>query len=454
MRRGCLNTPALVAYDSIPERFKIKIKNLVGDPNKIVKINQIEERIEHNSEHSDYFENYKLDDGRYLPSETRREYYANAIVLDAIHELIISKRAKRAALGSKTTRAWEVIAESVQNIDRSKYPHELPANPRRLEDKYKKYMKEGVESLIHKNFLNSNASKVDEVEKESFLTMLIGAPTNLDNMQVMRLYNEMAERLGWKKITASAVAVWRDKTESMIYARRRGASDFHNNKSMQVKRSAPTYPLYFWTMDGWDVELAYQVTENGRTTYHNRPTIVVVLDACCKYPIGYAIGTHETPELIKEALRDAAKHTESLFGQMYRTNQLQSDRYAIKKMTPIYEVVSDKVTPARAHNAKAKIIEPYFKSLNKNYCQMSVNWTGFGVTSNKDLQPNSDFLNKHRKDFPDFEGVCYQVAQIMEQERASKITEYMRLWEEMPSEHKIVLPYEKIPFKFWSNYRE
>ena len=31
----------------------------------------------------------------------------------------------------------------------------------------------------------------------------------------------------------------------------------------------------------------------------------MVLDPCCNYPIGYAIGTHETPELIKEALRIA-----------------------------------------------------------------------------------------------------------------------------------------------------
>ena len=38
------------------------------------------------------------------------------------------------------------------------------------------------------------------------------------------------------------------------------------------------------------------------TTYTNRITMVVVLDACCKYPIGYAIGLHESPALIREAL--------------------------------------------------------------------------------------------------------------------------------------------------------
>jgi hypothetical protein len=96
------------------------------------------------------------------------------------------------------------------------------------------------------------------------------------------------------------------------------------------------------------------------TTYHHRPTIVVVLDAFNKYPVGYAIGEAENPDLIRIALRNAAKHTEELFGTMYRTHQVQSDRYAIKNLTPYYEIIADKSTPARAKNAKAKIIEPYF----------------------------------------------------------------------------------------------
>jgi len=40
-----------------------------------------------------------------------------------------------------------------------------------------------------------------------------------------------------------------------------------------------------------------------KTTYTNRKTAVIVLDACKKYPIGYAIGDHESPALIRWALR-------------------------------------------------------------------------------------------------------------------------------------------------------
>lgn len=439
VRRGCLNTPALVAYESIPERFRKLIDAKVGNPYRAVRINQVESHIEHNQEASDLFENHRLPDGRFLKQDTRREYYANAIVLDAIHRLMSSKRAKRTALGGRTTRAWEQICDAVMDLDRTKYPHNLPANPRRLEEKYKTYMKGGPQSLIHKNFCNKSAAKVDDDVKESFIMELLADPRNLDNEQVRGLYNQVAEKMEWKKITASTVSVWKDKMESTVYAGRRGSVAFSNAKAMQVKRSAPTAPLYYLTLDGWDVELLYQKTENGRTSFHYRPTVVVVLDPSIKYPLGYAIGTHETPELIKAALRNAARHTSELFGQMYRAHQVQSDRYAIKQMTPFYETIAEKVTPARAKNAKAKVIEPYFGYLNKTYCQFMPNWSGFGITSDREKQPNIEFLNKYRNEFPEYDGVVKQVESIILRERAAKVGQYVQNWNQLDQANRLEL---------------
>lgn len=38
IRRGCNNTPALIAFESIPKRFKEKVINEFGDPYKLIKI--------------------------------------------------------------------------------------------------------------------------------------------------------------------------------------------------------------------------------------------------------------------------------------------------------------------------------------------------------------------------------------------------------------------------------
>ena len=51
IRRGCRNTPALVSYESLPERYKHSVREVLGcDPAEAAKRSLIEERIEHNGE--------------------------------------------------------------------------------------------------------------------------------------------------------------------------------------------------------------------------------------------------------------------------------------------------------------------------------------------------------------------------------------------------------------------
>lgn len=455
VRRGCRNTPAMIDYESMPDRFKRAVVEKLGrSPYQDVKKSQIEINIEHDAKLSQYFDDYSFDNGRRIPKETRLEYYTNAIVLKAIHKMLGEKRAMWKAKGKRFTAKWDVISEGCQELDRKLYDHTLPANARRLQEKYSRFVKDGPGSLIHKNFTNKNAAKIDDEVKESVLAELLADPRNFDNAQVMRFYNTMANMAGWKPITEGTVAMWRDRFESKIYAGRRGSVAFSNKKAMHVKRSAPTNPLYFWTMDGWDVELLFQKTEVNKktgysnTTYHHRPTVVIVLDAYNKYPVGYAIGLAESPQLIREALRNAAKHTQELFGAMYRTHQIQSDRYAISNLTPYYEIMAKHSTPARAKNAKAKIIEPYFKSLNKKYCQLQPNWSGFGIQSNKESQPNTEYLNTYKKNFPEFEGVCDQIVKMIEAERAEKREQYIVQFNKMADEDKIEFKRENFLLAF------
>ena len=428
VRRACRNTPALVAFESMPDRYKRAVAERVGDVRQAARKNVLEGLIEHSQAATEYFDSYMIDDDRHLPADKRREYYTNAVVLDAVKRMMESRNAKRKALGNRATRFWDEISASVQGLDTAKWPHTLPVNARSLERKYARYVADGYDSLIHKAYLNGskNAAKVADENQKSMLVTLMSDPRNLDNAQVAKLYNMVAEQMGWKKITASAVAVWRDKCDDLIYARRHGSEQYRAGREMQVKRSAPSRPLLFWTMDGWDVELLYQhKPEKGATTYHNRLTMVVVLDACCKYPIGFAVGKNESPELIREAMRDAERETQRLFGKMYRVGQLQSDHFAMKNLSPTYEAVADKVTPARVKNAKAKPIERWFNYFNKKYCQMQTNWSGFGITSRKELQPNTEFITKYKKDFPDFAGLVKQIVGFIEAERAELESQYV-----------------------------
>ena len=457
LQRGCFGTKATADLSSFPERFRRRIEMEVLDPESKNTTNSLDEFLGQDTKAIEYYSTYEVDNDRYLPADTIKEYYANACVLNAIHLLLNDRRSLQKMCNGKVKAHWPTIAKNVMDLDRSQYPHTLPINDRRLQDRYKQYQKGGYEVLIHRNFCNKNSASIGEDSQQALIYTLLKDPRNFDNQQIADLYNMAARAIHWREITSQTVSNWRKKFDLENYAGRRGIVAFSNNKAMQVKRSAPTAPLYYWTMDGWDVELLYQKMEvktkkDGSkynvTTYHHRPTVVVVLDAYCKYPIGYAVGTHETPELITLALRNAAKHTKELFGSMYRTHQLQSDRYAISNMTPLYEVMAKHSTPARVKNAKAKIIEPYFNSINKKYCQLLPNWSGFGITSNKDKQPNSEYINQYKHQFPDYDGVCEQVVRLIELERAEKRTKMIDAWSKIADKDKLELSIESYLFNF------
>lgn len=433
IRRGCKGTPALIEWDSVPDRIKNEVIDKFGNPKDQVIENIIEKHLSHDPEAAQFYDRHILANGRHINPATRKEYYNQAIIFNAIREILNDAKGIQRACGGKVS-LWEKLTLALDDMDKEIYPHSLPSCWRRLKLKYQRYINEGYESLVHGGHGHKNSAKIDDEEKESLMIELLSDPRNLDNEQIRSLYNIVASKLGWKLITASAVAYWRKKYELEINPGRRGITQFRNTRTMQIRRSKPSAPLLYWTLDGWDAELLYQKTsyDNKKgsmvTTYHNRLTLVVVLDPCVKYPIGYAIGTHETPELITAALRNAIKHTEELFGKRYKVHQLQSDHYSIKKLTPVYEAVAKHFTPAQVKNAKAKVVEPYFKYINKKYCQLQSNWAGFGVTSVKENQPNVDFLNKFKHNFPDQEGCRRQLEEIMAMERMNKYQSYMDLW--------------------------
>ncbi len=455
VRRGCNSTPALVEYESLPDRFKIKLREVLGcDPYDAVRQNRIADLIEDSTEASVFFNNFITAEGKHLPFDKRREYYANAVILNAVHAFECQHKAQRAKIGGRKARIIDFAIESIAGIDKTRYPYNLPDNARAFERKYKDYLKNGYESLVHNAYKNrqKNAAVVTK-EGEQVLTALFAHHNNLNNEQIAMLYGEFAANQGWKPISASAVAVWRDKLDLVTYAGRHGVKAYKTDKAMQVKRTLPTFPLALWSLDGWDVELFYQTTRNGRTTYGHRVTMVVVLDTFLNYPIGYAIGEEgeaENSDLITLAIQNALRHTAELFGAMYQVNQIQSDNFAIKKMSPIYAVAGAKVTPAEVGNAKAKPIERYFKRLNQRYCQLCNNWSGWGVTSQKKLQPNGEALNRLKTTEPDYEGVCAQINEIMRRERAEKHDLYVGGFANIPAERRLPMSRQQYLMAFGS----
>lgn len=469
LQRSTPDMSAIVDYETMRSDIKQQYDLLNGDPRATLATQSqkslLEEAIVFSNDAFEFYTTkYRYDGGKKLPDAKIDEYTLNVRVLEAI--LYLRDEHRKDVIGTSGPRVnmWKKLCTLSNDLltlrdphGKPLFPHTLPQNAASLKRKCQEYedacrisREEGYRYLIHKNFGNKSAAVVKDEESEAILHKLISLHNNLNSVQIMEEYNKVAEILD-KPLINSPVTVdnYKKKMELTTMQGRKGKKVVANTRKMQIHREAPTQALTYWTLDGWTVELLYQKKvakdkkANGEekrymmTTYTNRKTIVVVLDACCKYPVGYAIGDHESPALIREALRNAVRHTKELFGDRYKPLQLQSDNYQKGVMVPFYQAMTKYYTPAALGNAKSKIIEPYFKYLNVQHCQKQGNWSGFGITSDQDNQPNMEVINANRHLIPDEETLMGQIEAMMMKERAMKIKDFMAAWEQTEEARKL-----------------
>ena len=435
---------ALFAVESFPLKYRNEIYKRYPDVQEQKESKPFMDRIEPDGAAMNFYDAWRFEDGTALKLSKRQEYSNNCSILNAFGRVFDESTAIRQRTSGKRLKKgdfWRKCAASLPRLA-DKYPHSLPHNSRRLMEKYEDYKRDGYVVMISGKHGNDNGGKVVGKEQQTMLLSIISFHNNLDDEWIAKSYNAVAQVNGWKPISSKTVGTWRTKRDLETSIGRLGQTKFRAKRTMQVKRSRPSAPFLMWTLDGWVVELLYQKTTVNKkghhvTTYDHRLTLVVVLDPSCDYPIGYAIGDHECPELIKEALRNAMCHGKELTGEMLRANQIQSDRYDIKGMKSTYAVVGDKVTPTRAKNAKGKVIEPYFNHLNNTYCKVWNNWSGYGITSRPDRQPNSEALNKLRKEFPTESELRAMIHQMMAFERSGKRERFMELLDKLPADRRL-----------------
>lgn len=333
----------------------------------------------------------------------------------------------------------------------------LPTAYVKLRKKIREYEVEGAICCVDmRGQSNKNAAKVYTEDQTALLRTICGRSASYNAQQIANFYNLVAEAKGWDTISRRSALNYLNEYHLIVEAGRNGSEAFRNKISMQPRRKRPTEALSFWSLDGWTVELYYQKDVKGSDgkithTYTNRLTAVVVLDATCDYPVGYAIGEGESVKLIAEAVKNAIDYVHDTLGGPYRPYQIQSDHYGIKSMGTVYNDVAEYFTPARVKNAKSKPIERYFRYLNENYCQLyfgNSNWSGFGVKTRGKKQPNIDVLELRKRNFPYKEGVIQQIHWIFQQEREKKQKTWMEAWLRMPESDRLTLSRENYLLNF------
>lgn len=456
----------LIGYEGLRDVYKKMVKERFGDPYEMVARQPILDMIKQDFEANEHYKKHRYDGGKYLPIETVNKYTRAASMLNMLGSVQDDRSIIKSVLGLPSVPSFylhiaEIIKSEIKNGESKSYtgmfclPKRFPTTYQRIMDKVAAYRAEGYDHLISDMLGNKAAAKIgkgaegyDEQLAEKQMAVfrkVAGKNNNMDAEQVAFFVNKVYAANGWPTLSRERVYQIMQELKPVLTPGRRGKREYDNSISMQNKRRKPEFPTYYFTLDGWTAELGFQYqrkTKTGfETCYDGRLVIVVVLDAMNKYPVGYAIGDRETPELIREANRNALMHLKELFGDNYQPYQLQSDRYALKNLTPFYQAMAHLHTPAAVGNAKSKVVEPYFKALNKNYCQklFALNWTGHNLDAKKDNQVNREAYNQNKKNIPTREGVVQQLNMIMQMERSKKQVQYITQWAAMPEADKKVM---------------
>lgn len=459
--------PALVEFDTMRRDIRDKYIEIYGDPHQGIRIpGLLENALQPDEAAFSFFDTfqYGVNGELTLKPEQKTKYFLQARVLNAI--LFLRKDRNRNKIGGGSTKinVWKNLSNLCNDLETVKdekgkpvYQHGLPQNWSALKRKAERYESEGYRSLINENFGNMSASILKKEQQQAIIHKLLSHHNNLNNEQVRIMYNAVAKEKGWTEIKSlGTVENWRKKFGPETEPGRRGLTEFRNTITKQIKRSAPKRPLTYVSIDGWTAELAYRrqgIDKNGHkvTTYHHRLTVVFILDACSKYPIGYAIGDAENVNLIKEAMKNAVNHSRELFGTRFKPRQIQTDNYGRGCLKPFYEACCMQYTPARVHNAKSKVVEPYNNYFNETWCKLFDNFTGYNVTSDKKNQPNQDYFNNNKKNIPDREGCMKQLLWCIEQERKKRLGKYMKAWEMVDESEKLPMSNQEYLSLFGEN---
>jgi hypothetical protein len=409
VQRGGNGRKALIDFDTLPERLKQKVVQLVGNPYQTVKQNAFKDSLINDLEAVKYFNNYTLKSGDSLPQKNIAEYVANAVILNGVKKMLLDYQTKAKALGTKNAGKWERIAELIQDLPQHTYPHSLPANHRRLKEKFQQYHLNGYESLIHRGFCNNNSEKINDDAK---LWVLSRWADQFDKCattrQLFNEYNKIAESKGWKKLQSDQTLfnyLNQEDVKHLWWGHRYGELKAKEKFSYQHSTILPTMRDSLWYSDGTKLNY-YFLDENGKISTCQ---VYEVMDAFSEVLLGY----HISPTENFQAQYGAYKMAVKVGG--FRPYQIAYDNQGGHKKLEAGNFLTNLAKlsiSTQPYNGKSKTIESAFGRFQNEYLKRDWFFTGQNITAKKlEGKANHELILANKENLPTLEEIKVIYAQ-------------------------------------------
>jgi hypothetical protein len=435
----------LIKYDSLNQKYKDAITTNIGDPYAIVQSEKIqrEAQLLTQTNHRDISEFWEIDFKEHkaiqeLDFWDRTDPKFPLKVIEIAKACAICKwfqDVKPSKVQQYGYDSKPALQEAIQNHDQVKPRLDdegnkiggmqffWSANFRHFQRAFTAYKNEGWVGLVPKNLGQRNNVKIETEQQKETLTRLFASWQNRDLVWVADEYNKIGKLYGWPEISERTVRNYAKDEGIQVQgtAFRNGTKGFRNQVLPVIHRDRPSRPGYLWEGDGSPWELYFKKVQykdgKKKTTYWNRKVVYLITDAYNDLPVGWAIGETESAELILQAWKNAILNT----GMM--PWQIRMDNFAKKTLQDYYEKIAVYFTPAGVGNPRAKLIEQVFSRFSgTRILKQYPNWSGCNITNRTESnQPNREFLDREKAEFPDEETIIPQINHSLNEFRQAVI---------------------------------
>ncbi len=412
VRRACLNTPALVAYDSIPERFKMQIVAKIGDPRKAASQSELKARIVPDPKALCWYrDEFTLENGEPLPEDKQLEYRTNAEILNAIHTIVSERKPQAKKLNGNTKNLWPNLGKAVGELDKTMFKHSLPVNYRRLQEKYRAYLRDGYQSLVHGGFCNKNSEKINDMAKSWILARWMAMHDRATSVQQLWCeYNALAGSDGfWQKTKPlkSPDAIYnflhQPEIQPIWYGHRHGELKFKEKFIYHHKTALPTMRDSLWYSDGTKLNYYYKDFDaNGRMVVKTT-SVYEVMDVYSECLLGYHISDNEDYEAQYNAYRMALEFSQHKPYQISYDNQGGHKKL---KNGDFFTRLAHLAIATKPYNGKSKTIENAFKRFQEGFLKKDWFFTGQNIQAKQEeSKANLEFINANKHELPTLEEI-------------------------------------------------
>lgn len=398
IRKGGNGRTCLIEFDSIEvEEIKDKVIAIAGDPKITSAKSVLESHISKDYDAATFFTSYRKGNGKALTFDKQKEYTTNAMILNAIDTIVISKKSNNRRLTGNKARLWQNISDAVNLLPSNKYPHSIPGNPRSIERVYKRFKAGSYAALVHGGTGNVNRIKLTG-EVADYILATYCLPNKPMIPTVLALYDSVRIKKGWPTLSESTIQNYLDKPEvqRVWTIARHGREEYDRKYGHKLSRDrSKWFPNAYWAIDGSKLDWIHYYDNDLKMAAKLKMN--PVFDVFSEVILGNSYSETERHTDHFTSLKAAMNFTQKRPFKLTYDNQ---SGHKSKRMQELYDGIIAKnggVHNPTAPNRKSNPAEQIFNRFQQQVISMF--WFSDKQTiKSRDInnQPNMDFVKEHK----------------------------------------------------------